>query len=83
MYQCFGFWFYEVIKSYPRVTTINEGIKPFKEYNGDCIVALGGGSAIIAVPTVSAAGSEVNAVGVLTNWEIKEKSLIVQNTEFL
>ena len=29
---------------------------------------------IIAVPTVSAAGSEVNAGGVLTNWEMKEKS---------
>ena len=29
---------------------------------------------IIAVPTVSAAGSEVNAGGVLTNWETKEKS---------
>jgi alcohol dehydrogenase YqhD (iron-dependent ADH family) len=29
---------------------------------------------IIAVPTVSAAGSETNAGGVLTNWETKEKS---------
>lgn len=29
---------------------------------------------IIAVPTVSAAGSEANAGGVLTNWETKEKS---------
>jgi len=29
---------------------------------------------IIAIPTVSAAGSEVNAGGVLTNWETKEKS---------
>ncbi len=29
---------------------------------------------IVAVPTVSAAGSEVNAGGVLTNWETKEKS---------
>lgn len=29
---------------------------------------------IIAIPTVSAAGSEVNAGGVLSNWETKEKS---------
>ncbi|WP_462317180.1 iron-containing alcohol dehydrogenase [Marinilabilia sp.] len=29
---------------------------------------------IVAIPTVSAAGSEVNAGGVLTNWETKEKS---------
>lgn len=29
---------------------------------------------IIAVPTVSAAGSEVNAGGVITNWETNEKS---------
>ena len=29
---------------------------------------------IIAVPTVAASGSEVNAGGVLTNWETKEKS---------
>lgn len=29
---------------------------------------------IIAVPTVSAAGSEANAGGVITNWETKEKS---------
>lgn len=29
---------------------------------------------VIAVPTVSAAGSEANAGGVITNWETKEKS---------
>jgi alcohol dehydrogenase YqhD (iron-dependent ADH family) len=33
-----------------------------------------GAYSIIAVPTVSAAGSEVNAGGVITNWETKEKS---------
>ena len=33
-----------------------------------------GGYPIIAVPTVSAAGSEANAGGVLTNWETNEKS---------
>lgn len=101
---------YEAIEPNPRVTTIDEGIKLFKESNCDCIVALGGGSVIdgskyiaatafsggscwdyvvlgdrtpkeytgaypiVAIPTVSAAGSEVNAGGVLTNWETKEKS---------
>ncbi len=101
---------YEAIEPNPRVTTIDEGVKVFKESGCDCIVALGGGSVIdgakyiaataysggscwdyvvlgdrtpreytgsypiIAIPTVSAAGSEVNAGGVLTNWETKEKS---------
>lgn len=51
---------------------------------GDCwdYVVLGnrtpreytGAYPIVAIPTVSAAGSEVNAGGVLTNWETKEKS---------
>jgi alcohol dehydrogenase YqhD (iron-dependent ADH family) len=101
---------FEAIEPNPRVTTIDEGIKIFKDSGCDCIVALGGGSVIdgskyiaatafsggsswdyvvlgsrkareysgsypiIAIPTVSAAGSEVNAGGVLTNWETKEKS---------
>ena len=40
--------------------------RPAKEYTG--------AHPIIAVPTVSAAGSEANAGGVITNWETKEKS---------
>ena len=40
--------------------------RPAKEYTG--------AHPIVAVPTVSAAGSEANAGGVLTNWETKEKS---------
>jgi len=35
---------------------------------------LTGSYPIVAVPTVSAAGSEANAGGVLTNWETREKS---------
>jgi len=101
---------FEAIEPNPRVKTIDEGIRIFKECSCDFIVALGGGSVIdgskyisataysggsswdyvvlgdrkpreytgaypiIAIPTVSAAGSEVNAGGVLTNWETKEKS---------
>jgi alcohol dehydrogenase YqhD (iron-dependent ADH family) len=101
---------FDAIEPNPRVTTVDKGIKIFKDNNCDCIVALGGGSVIdgskyiaatafsggsswdyvvlgdrkpreytgaypiIAIPTVSAAGSEVNAGGVLTNWETKEKS---------
>jgi alcohol dehydrogenase YqhD (iron-dependent ADH family) len=40
--------------------------RPAKEYTG--------AYPIVAVPTVSAAGSEANAGGVITNWETKEKS---------
>jgi len=40
--------------------------RPAKEYTG--------AHPIVAVPTVSAAGSEANAGGVITNWETKEKS---------
>lgn len=40
--------------------------RPAKEYTG--------AYPIIAVPTVSAAGSEANAGGVITNWKTKEKS---------
>lgn len=101
---------YDAIEPNPRVTTVDEGIRIFKESGCDSIVALGGGSVIdgakyiaatafsggsswdyvvlgdrkakeysgaypiIAIPTVSAAGSEVNAGGVLTNWETNEKS---------
>ena len=42
------------------------GNREAKEYTG--------AYPIIAVPTVSAAGSEANAGGVITNWETKEKS---------
>ena len=40
--------------------------RPAKEYTG--------AYPIVAVPTVSAAGSEANAGGVITNWVTKEKS---------
>lgn len=40
--------------------------RPAKEYTG--------AYPIVAVPTVSAAGSEANAGGVITNWKTKEKS---------
>lgn len=41
--------------------------RPAKEYTG--------AHPIVAVPTVSAAGSEANAGGVITNWETNEKCL--------
>lgn len=101
---------FDAIEPNPRVNTIDEGIRIFKESSCGFIVALGGGSVIdgakyiaataysggsswdyvvlgerkpreytgaypvVAIPTVSASGSEVNAGGVLTNWETKEKS---------
>jgi alcohol dehydrogenase YqhD (iron-dependent ADH family) len=42
------------------------GARKAREYTGSF--------PIVAVPTVSASGSEVNAGGVLTNWETNEKS---------
>jgi alcohol dehydrogenase YqhD (iron-dependent ADH family) len=101
---------YDRVEPNPRVRTVDEGVRQFLEFKGECLVALGGGSVIdgtkyissvaysggsswdyavlnyreakeytgaypiVAVPTVSAAGSEANAGGVITNWDTKEKS---------
>jgi len=101
---------YDKIEPNPRVSSVDEGVRIFKETGCDVAVAVGGGSVIdatkyivsvawsggsswdyvvlsykkakeytgayplIAVPTVSAAGSEANAGGVITNWETNEKS---------
>ena len=52
--QCFKYALYYNISANPSITQIEEGVKVYKENKCDCIVVIGGGSAIDAAKIIGA-----------------------------